>query len=487
MSEYSMQVETLLKLVGGKENIDGVTHCITRMRFALVDNSKADVKGIENLPMVKGCFTAGGQFQVIIGPKVDIVCDEFIKLAGIVVKTKSEIKADVVKRQSWLNKAITMFAEIFIPLLPAIIAGGLILGFRNIIDSVAMFGPDKNQTLVQLSNFWSQVDSFLWLPGDAIFMFLPVGVTWSTVKRLGGSEILGIVLGICLVSPNLMNSYNYGAATLAHSAIPTWQFGFIKMQQVGYQAQVLPALFSGYLLAKIELWLKKVTPEAVMMIVVPFVSLLIVILLSFWFVGPIARELGNILADIFQFLLLSHFRLIGAALFGFFYAPIVITGLHQTFLAVDFTLIGSNLHGALLWPMVALSNICQGTGALAVLILNRKNVKLKAIVIPSVISAWLGVTEPAMYGVNLRYRYGFLGAMISSSIASMFIIYFKTMSTSIGIGGIPAILAFKIQDWGVYSVAIIMCLTLPFFFTWLLSKFMNRDENASGIKVEVKY
>lgn len=233
MSKVKQQdVDQLIALVGGSDNIAMVTHCITRLRFVLNDPSKADPKGLEALPMVKGCFTNAGQFQVVIGPEVDDYYKVLIASTGKSAAGKEQAKVAARQNMSWFERSISHFAEIFFPLLPALISGGLILGFRNVIGEIPMSG---GQTLAQMHPLWQSIYDFLWLLGEAVFMFLPVAVCWSTVKKMGGTEILGIVLGITLVSPQLMNSYNLG------QQIPeVWNFGWFTIEKVGYQAQVIP-------------------------------------------------------------------------------------------------------------------------------------------------------------------------------------------------------------------------------------------------------
>ena len=245
MGKFSSDASKLLEFVGGRENIRAVSHCVTRMRFVLGDESKADVDKIETLGSAKGTFTQGGQFQVIIGNDVQEFYNEFIKIAGIEGVSKEQVKSDAKSNQTWLQRLMGNLGEIFAPLIPALICGGLILGFRNVIDSIAMF-ENGTKTLVQISQFWSGVDSFLWLIGEAVFHFLPVGICWSITKKMGTSQILGIILVITLVSPQLLNAYS--VASTAAKDIPVWDFEFAQVQMIGYQAQVIPAMMAGFTL-----------------------------------------------------------------------------------------------------------------------------------------------------------------------------------------------------------------------------------------------
>lgn len=465
MGKYTQEAKSILELIGGKENIVSASHCVTRLRLVLKDEKIANIKELENLDIVKGTFTSAGQFQIVIGNQVADVYKELIQLADIKEASKEEVKKAAQENMSWIQRVIGGLAEIFIPILPAIITGGLILGFRNIIGDLAIFGDA--QTLTQLYPMMAEIHSFLWILGEAIFHFLPVMITWSTVKKFGGSPVLGIVLGITLVSPQLLNAYGYAAADMA-GTVPFWDFGFFTIDKVGYQAQVLPAIISGMTLAKIETSLNKVVPDVLKMITVPFIAMLATVLLSYIIIGPISREIGNFIALGFSALLTGPFKLIGGAIFGFFYAPLVITGLHHTFLAVDLQLIAEG--GTMLWPLVALSNIAQGSAAFAIFFLYKNDAKMKSLAMSSTLSAWLGVTEPAMFGVNLKFKYAFYAAVIGSATASMVSIGTGVLANSIGIGGLPAFLAIQPQYWGTYIIAMIVAVVVPFGLTIVFSK-----------------
>ena len=236
-------VDQLIQYIGGRENISTVTHCITRLRFVLNDESKIDTAGIESLPMVKANFSTGGQYQVVIGQEVGDYYKILLEKTGLASVDKEQVKAAAHKNQKWYESLISHLADIFIPLLPALISGGLILGFRNVIGDIAMF---DGKTLTQVSPFWASMHSFLWLIGEAIFFFLPVGICWSIARKMGTSPILGIVLGVTLVSPQLMNSYALGSQTPE-----AWDFGLFMIEKVGYQAQVIPAIMAGLALSYI--------------------------------------------------------------------------------------------------------------------------------------------------------------------------------------------------------------------------------------------
>lgn len=466
MGKYIKEAQEILTLIGGKENIISATHCITRLRLVLKDESIVNTKELDNLPYVKGFFSTAGQFQIIIGNQVKDLYKDFIDAANIKEVSKEEVKKVANEKMNRFQKVIGIFAEIFAPLIPVIIAGGLILGFRNIIGDLTIFG-NGHQTLTSIYPKLAELHSFLWILGEAIFHFLPVGVTWSTVKKFGGTEIFGIVLGITLVSPQLMNAYGYATAHAA-GTVPFWDFGFITIEKVGYQAQVIPAMLSGIFLAKFELFLRKHLSEILKMILLPFLVLFVTVVLSYLVIGPVSRELGNYIALIFNILLTGPFRIIGAVLFGMLYAPLVITGVHHTFLAVDLQLIAQG--GTMIWPMIALSNIAQGSAAVTIALLNRKNEKLKSLSLSSAITAWLGVTEPAMFGVNLKFIYPFYGALIGSALAAIYCTLSGVLANSIGISGLPAFLAIQPKFWLNYIIAMAIAFIVPIIATYILSK-----------------
>ncbi|EIV1708840.1 PTS trehalose transporter subunit IIBC [Vibrio parahaemolyticus] len=453
-------VERLIELVGGPDNIASVSHCLTRLRFVLNDTDKADTKQLEALRMVKGCFTNAGQFQVVIGTEVDEVYKVLIELSGKSEASKDESKNAARQNMNIVERGISHLAEIFVPLLPAIITGGLILGFRNVIGDIKMF---DGQTLTEISQFWATVHSFLWLIGEAIFFFLPVGVCWSTVKKLGGTPILGITLGVTLVSPQLMNAYLIGK-----QAPEVWDFGLFVIEKVGYQAQVIPAMLAGMALALIETHLKRIIPSYLYLVVVPFVSLIASVILAHSIIGPFGRMLGDGVAFAAKAAMTGDFAMIGSTIFGFLYAPLVITGIHHTTNAVDLQLM-QELGGTPIWPLIALSNIAQASAVVGIIIISKKQDE-REISVPAAISAYLGVTEPAMYGINLKYKFPMLSAMIGSACAAAICGSAGVMANGIGVGGLPGILSIQPQFWGIFALAMLVAMVVPAALTLILYK-----------------
>ncbi|PLR81384.1 PTS system trehalose-specific EIIBC component [Bacillus sp. V33-4] len=459
MSKFTDPAKDLLEYIGGKENVAAVTHCATRMRFVLNDPAKADVSQIESIKLVKGTFTQAGQFQVIIGNEVPSFYNEFTKLAGIDGTSKDEAKVAAKQNMSVIQRMIAHLADIFTPLIPALVVGGLILGFRNVIGDIKLL-EDGTKSIVEVSQFWAGVHAFLWLIGEAVFHFLPVGITWSITKKMGTSQILGIVLGITLVSPQLLNAYGVAGA----DTIPTWNFGFAEIEMIGYQAQVIPAILAGFLLALLERKLREFVPNSISMIVVPFFALIPTVLIAHTVLGPIGWTMGSFISDVVYSSLTSAFGWLFAAIFGFAYAPLVITGLHHMTNAIDLQLM-SEFGGTNLWPMIALSNIAQGSAVLAMIYINRKNEEEKQVSIPAAISCYLGVTEPAMFGINLKYGFPFLAAMIGSLFAGVVSVGSNVMANSIGVGGLPGILSIQAGHWLMFAVATLVAIVVPIILT----------------------
>jgi PTS system trehalose-specific IIC component len=465
MSKYTDSAKELLEKVGGSDNISVVTHCATRMRFVLKDSKKADVKEVENISLVKGTFTQAGQFQVIIGNEVASFYNEFTKIAGVGdTASKDDAKEAAKQNMNVVQRMVAHLADIFTPLIPALVVGGLILGFRNVIGEIKMI-DDGTKTLVELSQFWAGVHAFLWLIGEAIFHFLPVGITWAISRKMGTTQILGIVLGITLVSPQLLNAYGVAGG----AEIPVWDFGFAQVEMIGYQAQVIPAILAGFVLAYLELGLRRVIPNVISMIFVPFFALIPAVLIAHVVLGPIGWTIGSWVSDLVYTGLTSSLGWLFAAIFGFAYAPLVITGLHHMTNAIDLQLM-SEFNGTNLWPMIALSNIAQGSAVVAMILLNRKNEKEKQVSVPAAISCYLGVTEPAMFGINLKYMFPFLAAMIGSSIAAIISVGTGVMANSIGVGGIPGILSIQVPDILAFGIAMIVAIVVPIVLTFVLSK-----------------
>ncbi|MCY7781167.1 PTS system trehalose-specific EIIBC component [Bacillus haynesii] len=466
MTDLNQSARRIVDAVGGADNIAAVTHCVTRLRFALLDESKVNQEVLEQIDVVKGSFSTNGQFQVVIGQgTVNNVYAELVKATGIGESSKDDVKKASEKNMNPLQRAVKTLADIFIPILPAIVTAGLLMGINNILTAQDIFFSGKS--IVEVYPQWADLANMINLIAGTAFAFLPALIGWSAVKRFGGNPLLGIVLGVMLVHPELLNAWGYGAAEQSGD-IPVWNLFGLEVQKVGYQGQVLPILLASYLLAKIERFLTKRTPESIQLLVVAPITLLVTGFASFIVIGPITFAIGNVLTS-GLIAVFEQFAVLGGLLYGGLYAALVITGMHHTFLAVDLQLIGSKLGGTFLWPMLALSNIAQGSAALAMMFIV-KDEKQKGLSLTSGISAYLGITEPALFGVNLRYRFPFVIAMISSGIAGMFISSQGVLASSVGVGGVPGIFSIMSQYWGAFAIGMAIVLIAPFAGTYLYAK-----------------
>lgn len=455
MTAKPPHIETLIEQLGGRDNLAAVNHCLTRLRFVLHDESKASKEEIERLPMVKAVIAAGGQVQVVIGQNVGDYYAALLEATGLTAE--SESKSADRRRQRGYERLLSHLAEIFMPLLPALVSGGLILGFRNVIGEIALF-DGGTKTLIAVSPLWATIHSFLWLIGEAIFFFLPVGICWSVARKMGTSPILGIILGITLVSPQLMNAYALG------TQLPSsWDFGLFEIEKVGYQAQVIPAILAALVLAYLERGLTRLVPPFLHLVIVPVASLLAAAFLAHAFIGPLGREIGNGVAWGVKTVMTGEFAPIGAALFGLLYAPLVITGVHQMSLAIDMQMI-QHIGGTPLFPLIALSNIAQASAVMAIMWLSR-NAKMREIAAPAALSAYLGVTEPAMYGVNLKYRFPMFCAMVGSACAALICGLCGVLAGSVGVGGLPGILSIQPAFWGAFVLAMAVAILVPMGLT----------------------
>lgn len=472
MGVYAEDATRLLELVGGKENIAAVSHCITRMRFVLNDPAAADVAAIEKLKSVKGSFTQAGQFQVIIGNTVSDFYDDFVAVSGISGVSKAEAKQAAKKNQNPLQRAMSNLAEIFAPIIPAIICGGLILGFRNCIDSLYLF-ENGTKTLCDLAQFWRGLDSFLWLIGEAVFHMLPVLICWSVMRKMGGTEALGIILGLTLVSGQLLNAYS--VAGTAAADIPKWDFGFAQVNMIGYQAQVIPAILAAFCLVYMERFFKKISHPLIAQITVPFGSLLCSVMMAHFILGPVGWKIGSAISGVVYMGITSRFRVIFGALFGALYAPLVITGLHHMSNAIDLELIGK-FGGTMLWPMIALSNIAQGSAVLGMIYVQRKNPEAQETNIPCCISCYLGVTEPAIFGINLKYVFPFVCGMTGSCLAAIASTAMSCTANAVGVGGLPGILSMQSEYWGQFFLCMLIAVVVPFVLVVIVGKKKGLDQ-----------
>ncbi|EIG27892.1 sucrose-specific PTS transporter subunit IIBC [Haemophilus paraphrohaemolyticus] len=459
--------QTIAKL-GGKENITTLAHCATRLRLTLADESKVDKEAIENIEGVKGQFSTSGQYQIIFGSgTVNKVHAEMQKQMGIGDMSTSEVAAAGAANQPLLQRLVKGLADIFVPIIPAIVAGGLLMGIHSMLTSVGFFW--EGHSVVTKYPEISDLVDFINTIANAPFVFLPVLLGFSATRKFGGNPFLGAALGMLLVHPALADGWNY-AKTLMEGNIKYWNVLGLEIEKVGYQGTVIPTIISAWVLATLEKGFRKFVPSYLDNLVTPMFSLFIAGFLAFTVIGPFGREAGSLISAGLTWLY-DNLGVFGGAIFGTFYAPIVITGMHQTFIAVETQLLADIVHtgGTFIFPIAAMSNIAQGAACLGVAF-TMKDAKVRGLAIPSGVSALLGITEPAMFGVNLRYRHAFISAMIGSGLASAFIAAFNVKAIALGAAGFLGVASIKPDSLAMYSIGMVISFVVAFGLSVILGK-----------------
>ncbi|WGE66700.1 sucrose-specific PTS transporter subunit IIBC [Actinobacillus equuli subsp. haemolyticus] len=452
--------EQTIEKLGGKSNITTLAHCATRLRLTLADESKVDKEAIENIEGVKGQFSTSGQYQIIFGSgTVNKVHAEMQKQMGIGDMSTSEVAAAGAANQPLLQRLVKGLADIFVPIIPAIVAGGLLMGIHSMLTSVGFFWEGES-VATKYPEFADLID-FINTIANAPFVFLPVLLGFSATRKFGGNPFLGAALGMLLVHPALADGWNY-AKTLMEGNIKYWNVLGFEIEKVGYQGTVIPTIVSAWVLATLEKGFRKFVPSYLDNLVTPMMSLFIAGVLAFTVIGPFGREAGSAISAGLTWLY-DSLGFIGGAIFGTFYAPIVITGMHQTFIAVETQLLAevANTGGTFIFPIAAMSNIAQGAACLGVAFA-MKDAKVRGLAVPSGISALLGITEPAMFGVNLRYRQAFIAAMIGSGVASAFIAFFNVKAIALGAAGFLGVPSIKPDSLAMYSVGMAISFIVAF-------------------------
>nr|WP_217936371.1 sucrose-specific PTS transporter subunit IIBC [Enterocloster clostridioformis] len=471
MMDYAKTASLVIKYVGGKDNIKSVTHCATRLRFQLRDNGLRNEEAISDLEGVKGVFLTQSQFQIIFGSGiVNMVCDEVQKQLGTFggkAGGKEEGKGNVVQR------FIKMLSDIFVPIIPAIVAGGLLMGLNNLLTSPLING----RSIIALYPMWQGLASAINTFANAPFTFLPVLIGFSATRKFEGNAFLGAAMGMIMVHPDLLNAYQIGLAQP-----PVWDiFGF-QIAAIGYQGTVLPVLAVSWILANIEKRLRKVTPSWLDNLTTPLLSILVTSFLTFIFVGPVLREAGNLLAAGITWLY-NTLGPVGGALFGFAYAPITMTGMHHSFIAIETQLLADSAHtgGSFIFSTASMNNVAQGAAVLAVLLMT-KNDKMKSICSASGISALLGITEPAMFGVTLKLKYPFYAAMAGSAAGSAYLAAAKTLAQALGAAGLPGFISMKPDHYMNFAIGIILSMGVSFALTMVFWKRFALDQQDRSEK-----
>ncbi len=460
--------EQVIEKLGGKNNIATAAHCATRLRIVLNDESKVDKEGIEAIEGVKGQFSVAGQYQIIFGSgTVNKVHEQLTKQLGIGDVSKAEVAEAALGQQNLLQRIVKGLADIFVPIIPAIVAGGLLMGLYSMLTSIGFFW-DNHSVVTKYPEISDLVD-FINTIANAPFVFLPVLLGFSATRKFGGNPFLGAALGMLLVHPSLSDGWNY-AKTLMEGNIKYWNVFGLEIEKVGYQGTVIPTIISAWVLATLEKNFRKFIPSYLDNLITPMFSLFIAGFLAFTVIGPFGREAGSLISAGLTWLY-DTLGFFGGAIFGTLYAPIVITGMHQTFIAVETQLLAeiTQTGGTFIFPIAAMSNIAQGAACLGVA-LALKDAKIRGLAVPSGISALLGITEPAMFGVNLRYRQAFIAAMISSGLASAFIAFFNVKAIALGAAGFLGIPSIKPDSLAMYSIGMVISFVVSFSLSFLFVK-----------------
>lgn len=475
--EYAKEARRILEHVGGKDNVRSLAHCATRLRFVLQDESLVNEEGLGQLDVVKGTFSTNGQYQIIIGAgTVNLVCDEIQALLGN--RAEQQPQEAPAQKGHYVQRGVKLLSDIFVPIIPAIVAGGLLMGLYNVLSAPFFGGQSIIQLYPQFAGLANMINTF----SNAPFTFLPVLIAFSATKKFGGNPFLGAAMGMIMVHPDLLNAYNLGKVAAAD--IPVWNlFGF-SVNAIGYQGTVLPVLAVSWILATIEKKLHKITPSWLDNLSTPLIAILITGFLTFVFVGPLLRTAGDLLADGITWVY-STLGFVGGALFGGFYAPIVLTGMHHSFIAIETQLIAAKAvtGGSFIFVTASMSNVAQGAAVLAVLWIT-KNEKMKSLCTASGISALLGITEPAMFGVNLKLRYPFIAACIGSACGSAWIALRHVLAISLGAAGLPGFISVPVNNWLDFGIGLLISIVVAFVMTFVLAKKYQEKEEALKPTIE---
>ena len=427
--DYRKTAQEILGHVGGSKNIVSAAHCATRLRLVIADNSKADKSAIENVDGVKGVFEASGQLQIILGTgTVNKVFDEFISIAGITASTKAEAKEAAAGNQNWFMRAIKLLGDIFVPIIPAIVASGFLMGIMNSLDFMNANGflnIDTTSSIYVFANLFSNI----------AYTFLQILIAFSAAKAFGANQYLGAVIGMIMIHPSLQNAY-----TVATEGVQQTQsvfFGLYHIDMVGYQGHVIPIIIAVWILSVIEKKLHKIVPEVLDLFVTPLVSVFVTGYLTLSIVGPIFVWAENAILGAIQWMLTLPLG-IGSLIMGSLYAPTVVTGIHQMYTAIDIGQLAQ--YGVTYWlPLASAANVAQGAAALAVGI-KSKDQKIKSLALPSSLSAFMGITEPAIFGVNLRFFKPFIAGCIGGGCGALYASLVHLGAKGTGVTGIFGIL-----------------------------------------------
>ena len=456
--DYRKTAQDILDHVGGSKNIASAAHCATRLRLVIADNKKVSKEALENVDGVKGVFEASGQLQIILGTgTVNKVFAEFIDIAGITASSKAEAKEAAAEKQNWFMRAIKLLGDIFVPIIPAIVASGFLMGIMNSLDFM-------NSNGFLHINTHSSIYVFANLFSNIAYTFLQILIAFSAAKAFGANQYLGAVIGMIMIHPSLQNAY-----TVATEGVQQTQsvfFGLFKIDMVGYQGHVIPVIIAVWILAVIEKKLHKIVPEVLDLFVTPLVSVFVTGYLTLSIVGPIFVWAENAILGAIQWMLTLPLG-IGSLIMGGLYAPTVVTGIHQMYTAIDIGQLAK--YGVTYWlPLASAANVAQGAAALAVGI-KSKDKKIKSLALPSSLSAFMGITEPAIFGVNLRFFKPFIAGCIGGGCGALYASLVPLGAKGTGVTGIFGILLCLNQPLQ-YLIEMVIAVGVAFVISFLIYK-----------------
>lgn len=485
--DYRKTAREIYEHVGKKENIISAAHCATRLRLVIADNEKADKDAVENINGVKGVFFAQGQMQIILGTGVvNKVYDEFIQIAGISESSKEELKQVAASRANPFQRLIKTLGDIFVPIIPAIVASGFLMGIMEALNFMVNNGYLNIDTS-------GSIYTFAQLFSNTAYTFLPILIAYSAGKVFGANPYLAAVIGMIMIHPNLQNAWT--VATEGVQATQKVWFGLYSIDMVGYQGHVIPVVIAVWVLAQIEKKLHKIVPAMLDLFVTPLVSVFVTGYLTLSIIGPIFVTIENGLLDGIQYLIALPFG-IGSFIMGAFYAPTVVAGVHHMYTIIDLGQIAK--FGMTFWlPLASAANLAQGGAALAVA-LKTKDQKIKSMAVPSALSACMGITEPAIFGVNLRFGKPFVMACIGGACGALFASVTALGATGTGVTGIFGILLCLNQPLS-YLLMMAISIGVAFVLTWMFGykdsvsetcqeaeKEKTQGEKAEAEKLEIQ-
>ncbi|MCI9478632.1 MAG: PTS transporter subunit EIIC [Lachnospiraceae bacterium] len=467
--------EKLTELVGGKDNIQGVAHCATRLRIVLENNDTADLKAIENLDLAKGVFVAGDQLQIIFGAGlVNDVYEVFTEYTGKQNMSLSDLKTEANKKMNPLQRIIKALSDVFIDIMPGILAAALLTGLSGVLANV---------DLVQNSETLYGITRLINISSGAIFGFLPLAVSYSACKRFGGRPILGIVMGCIMLSPSLADAYAAAQGTVEVTTLHLFGLG---VDLVGFQGGIIVALLMGVVTAKLALFFEKKVPEVIRLLVSPLLTTLVGALLLFTIIGPLGRGLASGITGALVWMT-QNLGVFGYALFSGVQQLVVITGLHHIFGAIEAQLLADTGRN-ILNPLMSVAMTAQGGAVLGYLLRNRKDAKTQELCIPSFVSVLFGITEPALFGVNVRFKYPLIGGCIGGAIGGAVVYFTNLAALGFGTTVVPGIALADPAGNGYvnYVIAHVIALAAGFVMTLVLSGFQKQAAAVEGKTSEVK-